>query len=1044
MLKNIMAQYGKVHYVLTGFSIFFLAIALPLAMSQQDKVRQLFSRADVAYAFELTDAFETAIEAGLEKIPGSNYSLFNPKQISVRDGAANFSFSQCGSTIGFEVQKFSDAESDATVSFSYRDLPSTGDLHVFHLARMQRDDLAYRLDVNIDGSGNARMYWSKLVNSNSAQGIGSSVPLGQFSANKKYKVRAFTTGENSTTLRAKVWEDGTAEPGNWMIDVSDSQAELRTKGRVGFRSYLGGNCSNVSTVLTFDDLKIVGTPISAPPTPTPSPVASPTPTPVASPTSAPSPSPSASPVSETPSSSKLTWAPPALTNPITIEVKNDGSIGGHAVNMDTTKDYIISLPKNEALIGGLHLNGGRNIQVIGGEISIPNQPTPAGAQYPSITNRRMMKTQGATGTVHIEGILGRGSDISEGIQVISQGATVQIQNVRIENLKARDEVNFVDNHPDVVQLIYGAKELRIDKVTGTSDFQGFFLCPEQGQSTDQLTVKRVNLTGTPPSRQLFWMCDTIKNASLDQVWITNPTGYKWGFGRMIMPGQGDAAPRGAIIAKDEQGRNYATWSTEMSNPRTTGRVTEGVPPAGDFVRAGSVGLNYVSPGYANETAPTPAPTVTPTVAPSASPSTAVPSVTSLTLVNAATDKDIGPLTSGMVINTTQYPYISIRANTNPVTTGSVQFQLNTVTNYRVDSTTPYSITGDTSGNYNRWTPAVGNYTVKATPYTGSNVRGTAGRALTINFTVTKGTTPSPTPTVRPSPTPTVRPTPTPTPSPRPTPTVVPSPIPTTPPASPIPGGPSGEMMPVGDLPGWKQVLTEDFNKPIAGGTSFQSQFMSQYSNAFTRIYSDREKDTAGKTEGKPSVYMPSRVMSVSNGVLIKNVHTENGVPMAGGLFVKTNPADKDGAQLYGKYTIRFRVYQNNSTSLKGFKMAWLLWPKSQAWPRDGEIDFPEGDFGDRIFAAHHRQNGTDGNDQDLFFSSTRFDDGKWHTASTEWLPDRVTFILDGKVLGQVTKRIPNTPMFWVIQTESCLSTACPNPAANGNVEIDWIAAYKPQ
>jgi hypothetical protein len=224
--------------------------------------------------------------------------------------------------------------------------------------------------------------------------------------------------------------------------------------------------------------------------------------------------------------------------------------------------------------------------------------------------------------------------------------------------------------------------------------------------------------------------------------------------------------------------------------------------------------------------------------------------------------------------------------------------------------------------------------------------------------------------------------------------------------------------------------------------------MSLYSSTFKRTYSDNSPDTAGKNEGKPSVFYPSKVLSVKDGVLIKNIHSEmiggKMKPLAAGLFANVNPADSEGARLYGKYTIRFRVYANNGTSLKGFKMAWLLWPKSQNWPKDGEIDFPEGNFHDVIFAAHHRQNGTSGDDQDLFFSKTKFLDGKWHTASMEWLPNRMTFILDGVKLGEVTQRIPNTPMFWVIQTESCLSIACPDPNANGNVEIDWMTAYAPQ
>ena len=42
--------------------------------------------------------------------------------------------------------------------------------------------------------------------------------------------------------------------------------------------------------------------------------------------------------------------------------------------------------------------------------------------------------------------------------------------------------------------------------------------------------------------------------------------------------------------------------------------------------------------------------------------------------------------------------------------------------------------------------------------------------------------------------------------------------------------------------------------------------------------------------------------------------------------------------------------------MDGYKVAWLLWPKSGVWPRDGEIDFPEADLIGTISAFMHRQN----------------------------------------------------------------------------------------
>src|SRR5437899_9711121 len=121
------------------------------------------------------------------------------------------------------------------------------------------------------------------------------------------------------------------------------------------------------------------------------------------------------------------------------------------------------------------------------------------------------------------------------------------------------------------------------------------------------------------------------------------------------------------------------------------------------------------------------------------------------------------------------------------------------------------------------------------------------------------------------------------------------------------------------------------------------------------MYDDGLKDTAAKVEGAPSRYYPSRVLSVQGGVLNENLHSENGIPMVAGIGPRIS------AQLYGRYSIRFRA-----DSAAGYKVSWLLWPQSEVWPRDGEIDFPEGDLNDIIYAFMHRLGATAGSDQDAF------------------------------------------------------------------------------
>jgi hypothetical protein len=234
--------------------------------------------------------------------------------------------------------------------------------------------------------------------------------------------------------------------------------------------------------------------------------------------------------------------------------------------------------------------------------------------------------------------------------------------------------------------------------------------------------------------------------------------------------------------------------------------------------------------------------------------------------------------------------------------------------------------------------------------------------------------------------------------------------------------PSGQKMPLGNLPGWQQIFTEDFTTDVPLG-DFPG---SVYGNEFS-VYPNGTPDTAGQ-QGAPSRYDPSQVVSVKDGLLNLYLHTTHGTPMAAAIL-----PDLPGNHRYGKYTIRFR-----SQSLAGFKTAWLLWPDSENWPQDGEIDFPEGDLSGPISGFVHHQNATSGDDQDVFNTHTLYT--SWHTASIEWRPNSVKFILDGKVVGTSTDRIPDTPMHWVIQTESCFDF-CPSASTSGNLQIAWITAY---
>ncbi len=259
------------------------------------------------------------------------------------------------------------------------------------------------------------------------------------------------------------------------------------------------------------------------------------------------------PPTTTPStSSRLSWAPPALTDPTTIQLSTNPS----TLFLDAGKDYRIVMPPSP-VTRAMAIRGGRNVVLIGGEISIPWQ-----GSTPTISQRRGLLIRDQTGTVHIEGLLIRGEDVSEGIQIDADQAVVQLENVRVENLHARDEVNFSDNHPDVVQPYGGVRALRVDNLTGYTDYQGMFMAEDRGP-IGSIDLRRVNLVGMTTARYLLWTGNYPISSS--DVWVR--------------PGDGRTM-------------NNTLWNWPSDAP-----VNMGVPDSGDFVKPGVAGVGYVSPGY---------------------------------------------------------------------------------------------------------------------------------------------------------------------------------------------------------------------------------------------------------------------------------------------------------------------------------------------------------------------------------------------------------------------------------------------------------------
>ena len=235
--------------------------------------------------------------------------------------------------------------------------------------------------------------------------------------------------------------------------------------------------------------------------------------------------------------------------------------------------------------------------------------------------------------------------------------------------------------------------------------------------------------------------------------------------------------------------------------------------------------------------------------------------------------------------------------------------------------------------------------------------------------------------------------------------------------------PSGVCAPAGAPAGWRRVFVDEFATDVPVG-SFPSAVSSRW-----KVYEDGWKDTSRK-----GTYMPSRVLSVQGGLLDYHLRTENGARLVSAPMPKI-PGAADNGLLEARYEMRFRA-----DTMPGYKLAALLWPTSGNWPNDGEIDFPEGDFGVDMFAFMHRQGATSGSDQDYYQVNANWN--TWHTAVIERTSSAISFFLDGELIGRSTSRLPSTPMQWVLQAETTLSGDTP-ASTSGHFQIDWVAVSVP-
>ena len=153
-----------------------------------------------------------------------------------------------------------------------------------------------------------------------------------------------------------------------------------------------------------------------------------------------------------------------------------------------------------------------------------------------------------------------------------------------------------------------------------------------------------------------------------------------------------------------------------------------------------------------------------------------------------------------------------------------------------------------------------------------------------------------------------------------------------------------------------------------------------------------------------------------------------------------------GNRTYGMWRVRARL----EPSL-GYGQAFLLWPQSERWPRDGELDFAEipKPWKDEVVGMVHWGTRTS---HERHGASHRADLTQWRTYTVVWRPDLVRFYLDDTLFydSRSAERdidIPDGPMHLALQVEpGPLGRWVPSPGPEtpeqNITRIDWVELYQ--
>ncbi len=184
---------------------------------------------------------------------GGAWTVAPSTDFSVSGGAGKIALDRGGATRTALLAATQRDSTDLRVDLSADKNAAGGTMFVYVDGRRVSDNTSYRSLLRFSG-GKVSVALEALKGSTSATSLVSAVSAGAIPPGAVVHLRLEVSGSGPTTVRAKIWVDGAAEPSAWTVSTTDSYGPLQAPGAVAVSGYLSGSATNAPVVLSVLDL----------------------------------------------------------------------------------------------------------------------------------------------------------------------------------------------------------------------------------------------------------------------------------------------------------------------------------------------------------------------------------------------------------------------------------------------------------------------------------------------------------------------------------------------------------------------------------------------------------------------------------------------------------------------------------------------------------------------------------------------------------------------------------------------------------------------